>query len=531
MLFNWTTVFVPAYMNGKGIDLMTKWNETIRLFRKDMPLRRHWIHFRCYNNSFTASEAVDWLHELLKGSHNFGPEVTRHQTVQLLKKFLKNHVIEDIKGRHGKEDFEDNGQVYRFPSISPFKKLPRHPAQDVFTPKAQHCGVEKQLMSQRMLPFKPLVLNSESWKKRHSIAFGELRECQVMKRREITSREMERIWMSTTLTRLQTLLGLKSLNGVLDTALLSPNYIVYNVYNINKLGIVVLKDKSEDLPQWVLSAMKCLANWPDDGHTKQSMYPGFERDILRTVADYFQELDEPLLTFQFYDVFVSILGLIEKQQATSEALQLCCLLLPPAKRRHLQLLLCLMVRVCKNPQLPALNSAVGTRMLMLQTFSRSILCSADEIDLDELLATKLVTFMMDNYEDVFRVPSRLQKAVEEHIAHLRRVQINYSGVEASPLLPSSCMYIYEKELREQKPHGSQDPCLERLDGIIADKELTAKQKKKKLKHFQRSYPETFKRRFPTAESEAEATAPLLRRPQLRIVTLKKPFQRSWSFRA
>lgn len=51
-----------------------------------------------------------------------------------------------------------------------------------------------------------------------------------------------------------------------------------------------------------------LCPGPDDGHTKQSMYPGFERDILRTVADYFQELDEPLLTFPFYDVFVSILG-------------------------------------------------------------------------------------------------------------------------------------------------------------------------------------------------------------------------------
>lgn len=61
------------------------------------------------------------------------------------------------------------------------------------------------------------------------------------------------------------------------------------------------------------------------------------------------------------------------------------------------------------------------------------------------------------------------------------VQINYSGAEASPLLPPSCMYIYDKDLREQKAYGSQDPCLERLDGIIADKELTAKQKKKLLK--------------------------------------------------
>lgn len=91
-----------------------QWNETIRLFRGGMPLRRHWLHFRSYDNSFTGSEGIDWLHELLKRNHNFGPEVTRYQALQLLGKFLKNHVIEDVKGRFGKEDFEDNGHLYRW---------------------------------------------------------------------------------------------------------------------------------------------------------------------------------------------------------------------------------------------------------------------------------------------------------------------------------------------------------------------------------------------------------------------------------
>lgn len=78
-----------------------------------MPLRRHWAHFRCHDWSFTGSEAVDFLHELLRCNSNFGPEVTRYQTLQLLRKFLKAHVVEDIKGRHGTENFEDNGQLYR----------------------------------------------------------------------------------------------------------------------------------------------------------------------------------------------------------------------------------------------------------------------------------------------------------------------------------------------------------------------------------------------------------------------------------
>lgn len=79
-----------------------------------MPLRKHRQNFRHYASCFTASAAVDWLHQLLCNNSNFGPEVTRQQTVQLLKKFLKNHVIEDVKGRWGTEDLEDNNTLYRF---------------------------------------------------------------------------------------------------------------------------------------------------------------------------------------------------------------------------------------------------------------------------------------------------------------------------------------------------------------------------------------------------------------------------------
>ena len=93
---------------------VVQWNETIKLFRGGMPLRRHRAKLRYYDWSFTGSEAVDYLHNLLRRNHNFGPEVTRYQTLQLLRKFLKAHVIEDIKGHHGTEDFQDNGHLYRY---------------------------------------------------------------------------------------------------------------------------------------------------------------------------------------------------------------------------------------------------------------------------------------------------------------------------------------------------------------------------------------------------------------------------------
>uniref|UniRef100_A0AAZ3SNR0 DEP domain containing 1B n=1 Tax=Oncorhynchus tshawytscha TaxID=74940 RepID=A0AAZ3SNR0_ONCTS len=485
------------------------WNETIKLFRGGMPLKRHWAYFRSYDNSFTGSEAVDWLHELLKRNHNFGPEVTRYQTLQLLRKFMKNHVVEDVKGRYGKEDFEDSGQVYRFPPTSPLKPLPQR------TPVSENCDLPRlirwddyeELPQPEKIPMKSLILVRD------------------------TERGQGLVQL------LQRVLGLKTMDGVLDPKHVNAKHIIHNVFSVNKTGIVIVKNKAEDMPYWVLSAMKCLANWPNGRETKQPMYPGFERDVLRTVAEYFQRLKEPLLTFQLYEVFVNILSLLQQKEVAAEALQVCSLLLPPANRRRLQLLLRLMARVCQNPALPPLNDAIATRTLMVQTFSRCILGSAEEVDLDELLATKLVTFMMEHHDSVLRVPSNLHRHVDDHLSHLRRVQIKYAGADtdASLVSPSYCRKISRAEFEEQRVSSSQGPMQELLEGLIADTELSAKDKRKRLKQFQKSYPEIYRRRFPTAESKAAVLpekAPRLK-PQLVLLTLKKPFQpfqRSWSFR-
>ncbi|XP_010773199.1 DEP domain-containing protein 1B, partial [Notothenia coriiceps] len=358
-------------MNGKVIGTgpyrATKlWNETIKLFRGGLPLRRHWANFRSYDCSFTGAEAVDYLHDLLRRNYNFGPEVTRYQTLQLLRKFLKAHVIEDIKGRHGTEDFEDNGHLYRFPPLSPLKSFPTKPL-------FRDCGdlprlirwddYEELPQRENIAPLKSSVMTSDLWNKRHSVAIGDVNECKLIRRKEITTKQVDHIWKSMTAEHLQRVLGLKSLDGVLNPTHVNGKHIVHNVFSVNKTGIVVLENKAEDMPYWVVSAMKCLANWPNGNGSKQPAYPGFERDVLKTVADYFQRLKEPLLTYHLYEVFVNILSLQQQQEVATEALQLSTLLLPPPNRRRLHLLLRLMARVCQNPHLPPLNDAIATRTL------------------------------------------------------------------------------------------------------------------------------------------------------------------------
>ena len=92
--------------------------------KSSVPVRRRRWRIKVFEDVFVASEALDWLHGFLKGSPNFGADVTRQQAVQLCKKFLKNGIITDARGKQYNGTFEDNSHLYRFTDkvrYSPYK--------------------------------------------------------------------------------------------------------------------------------------------------------------------------------------------------------------------------------------------------------------------------------------------------------------------------------------------------------------------------------------------------------------------------
>ena len=44
---------------------------------------------RTYEDCIGSTELIDWLHKSLQKNVNFGPDVTRDQTIQLLKKLYR----------------------------------------------------------------------------------------------------------------------------------------------------------------------------------------------------------------------------------------------------------------------------------------------------------------------------------------------------------------------------------------------------------------------------------------------------------
>lgn len=61
---------------------------------------------------------------------------------------------------------------------------------------------------------------------------------------------------------------------------------------------------------------------------------------------------------------------------------------------------------------------------MVNTFYRCIVCSHEEADYDELLAVRLVTFLMENAEDIMTVPHQLCSEVRDLLIEMQREKVS-----------------------------------------------------------------------------------------------------------
>ncbi|XP_064625185.1 DEP domain-containing protein 1B-like [Lineus longissimus] len=275
------------------------WNEVLHAFRDNMPIGRHRRNMRTYEHCFVASDSVDWLHEYLKRNSNFGAGVSRYQTAQLLQKFHKGQVFVDVRGSKHKEQFQDNGRLYRF--------VPKSPVKNNRTPlkRKKNLGNQTPVHRPLKLDFTDVVKPVECRRE------AELPKCHLVAK-QLTTEEIENVFRTATLAKLRRLLGVHSLDEIIEMPKVKGQHVRHNLTHLNKTGVVTNIIKEEQLPHWILSAMRCLAYWPDQGEDNFSQrYPGFERDVFRAVKEHFQSLDEPLLTYDNYELFVNVLLHIE----------------------------------------------------------------------------------------------------------------------------------------------------------------------------------------------------------------------------
>lgn len=133
-----------------------------------------------------------------------------------------------------------------------------------------------------------------------------------------------------------------------------------------------------------------------------------------------------------------------------------------------------------------LDQEQTTRALVLNTFTRSILLCDQEADYDEVLSLRIISFLMDNHEEVLRPPQDLAVLVHRRLSEMQRSQIT------------------NKEFERQRMTGSQLFLAQLLDQIVENDKLSSKERKKKLKEFKSLYPEVYAARFPGEEQKVES---------------------------
>ncbi|CAM9756731.1 unnamed protein product [Lampetra planeri] len=478
------------------------WGEVTRLFRAGMPVRRHRLHLRSHDRCFTSAEAADWLHALLRDNRNFGPTVTREQTLQLLGKFLKNHVMEDVKGRWGTEAVRDDSKLYRFPVASPAKSM---------------SGGSRQPLSERnsgSAARRRLGLKADAPPSLWSAAASPARAKATFNPDE---------WRNVALALLCEALSLPSLAGLLDPASVDPTHIVRNVQAAGRRGLVTLQDDTDDLPHWVLTAMKCLANWPGSEAGRSESYPGFERDVFGSVSQHFCSLADPLLTFPLYRLFVSVLEGAGREAACVAALRVCCLLLPPPSRRRLQLVARMAARAIANGRLPPLHATRGTRAHIVESLAPCVLRARDGegAEGDALVSARLLTLLVENHGEVlFSIP--------EPLARLARGE---SSAERTPprmqVWVRPCARSYAPSPVRPITGSSEHPRRSASDGSVSPRD-----RRKRSQEYPASPPrlQQLDAQRPRDAAKGPARTRPSIKPPLLLLAMTKPFKRKSSLR-
>lgn len=141
------------------------------------------------------------------------------QAIQLLEKFLRYDIIERVNLKQGEgAQFKDNKDLYRLKKEN--------------IPILQLEDINKSEDSQK---------NDQ---------------CDQTNFK-ISSFELGNIWKSLVVKNIKEIAP--SFHCFINNDDINSFYILHNATRLSKNGVVMLNDKSQDIPHWVMSAMKCLA--------------------------------------------------------------------------------------------------------------------------------------------------------------------------------------------------------------------------------------------------------------------------------
>ena len=145
----------------------------------------------------------------------------RFQALNLLRKYHKSDIIERIKANKNDKELQDNNELYRF-SVNANENLPFLTTSKSEADLLESCNAESYNEGELNLNEKIAAYKGAIWQQ-----------------------------MRTIQPNIGDFIKLEKIDG---------SSLHNNITRLNTNGVVQLADKNQDLPHWIMSAMKCLAN-------------------------------------------------------------------------------------------------------------------------------------------------------------------------------------------------------------------------------------------------------------------------------
>ncbi|XP_049330326.1 DEP domain-containing protein 7 [Astyanax mexicanus] len=507
-------------MIGKPFQSMVIWSNIIAHLQAEVKVKRRRHYLKSHSNCFLGSDAVNVIQAYINHNKVLGDvEVPRAKVVRVCQVLLDCKVFEAVACKSfGKESklsmFQDSdSSLYRFLSS---QNPPLNSAENTLPSPTE----QSQTHSQLYRPDDPMLFHSTPVKSDHIIDLL-LEELDLspsfLQTETLPQSVVNQVWQEQTVLRLLQLIELPLLDGVLDCKechipLSGANNnepdLLYTSNYLDREILKAFKESQDD--EWLSAALDLLDFLPDQlvvevsrelpsfsqedyeedeghGHSRSTGIEKCKALLFDILAKYYGHAStQPLLSSGLNNVYTEITDLLVngKFDVALEVLQLCLKLLPVESREELYRLLMFM-SLAADPAHVRLHTETENRMIIKKTFSKAIIQSKclpkGKVDL-------LLLFMLDNYQDIFKIPGSLHKLVSDKLEDILKKRAPSTNYVFCQQISSNLYNDTVKELTKNE-------LFVLLKNIDENEKYSIKEKNRLLAQFYKSHPEVFAQYF------------------------------------
>ncbi|XP_058264720.1 DEP domain-containing protein 7 [Hemibagrus wyckioides] len=495
------------------------WSRLISHLQSEVKVKRRRHFLKSHDNCFVGSDAVTVIQDYINQSKVLGDtKVPRAKAVRVCQALLDCKVFEAVSCKaFGKEskrsEFQDSiSSLYRFLNSQTSEWSSE---ENTLISPSKEGNADAQLYRDD----DPMFSHSTPVKPGHimNILLEELDlSLSYLHTEGLPPSVVSKVWQEQTVQRLLQLIELPLLDGVLDCGECPLSAANNNepdiVYTSNYLDREILKAfKESQTDEWLLAALELMDFLPDQQVVEVSReLPRLSLDdgeggeehgqwsptgiqqckalLFEILAKHYGQASfQPLLPSGLSDVYTHITELLVngKFDMALEVLQLCLKLLSVANREELYRLLSFM-SLAADPQHIQLHKELENRIHVKKTFCKAIIqsksLSKGKVDL-------LLIFMLDNHEDIFKVPGSLHKLVSNKLDDVvKKKDLNKQGSAFCQQISST---VYSDTVRDL----TNTELFVLLRSIDENTKYSMKEKRRLLAQFYKSHPGVFAQYF------------------------------------